>query len=152
MYSFNSVDQGFRVQLPVSAYQIFISRPHTVRRRRVDCKLCLHTDVWVAAGKALVAAITGETNRLISLDLSSLGDGSQLRGRTAVINYGQGSTLAHTDTTHTVKTSICRLRLSNICRTAPWIASAKCQSSLVSGLYQSDNLPAYLTINCLFNL
>jgi hypothetical protein len=42
----------------------------------VDFKL--RTYVWVAAGQALVAAITGEANRLLSLDLSSLEDGSQL--------------------------------------------------------------------------
>jgi hypothetical protein len=35
----------------------------------------------VAAGQALVAAITGEANRLLSLDLPSLEDGSQLAGR-----------------------------------------------------------------------
>jgi hypothetical protein len=50
---------------------------------RVDFKLCLCTYVWVAAGQALVAAITGEANtgRLLSLDLSSLKDDSQLPGR-----------------------------------------------------------------------
>jgi hypothetical protein len=47
------------------------------------------------------AAITGEANRLLSLDLSSLGDGSQLPGRAAIINSGQGSTLAHIQTPHT---------------------------------------------------
>jgi hypothetical protein len=47
----------------------------------VDFKLCLCTNVWVAAGQAWVAAITGEANRLLSLDLSSLEDGSHLPGR-----------------------------------------------------------------------
>jgi hypothetical protein len=47
----------------------------------VDFKLCLCNNVWVAAGQALVAAITGEANRLLSLDLSSLEDGSQLPAR-----------------------------------------------------------------------
>jgi hypothetical protein len=47
----------------------------------VDLKLCLRTNVWVAAGQALVAAITSEANRLLSLDLSSLEDDSQLPGR-----------------------------------------------------------------------
>jgi hypothetical protein len=73
---------------------------------------------WVAAGQALVAAITGEANRL-SLDLSSLGDGSQLPGRAAITNSAQDSTLAHTDTAHTDKSSMCGLRLRHICRTAP---------------------------------
>jgi hypothetical protein len=41
----------------------------------------MRTNVWFAAGQALVAAITGEANRLLSLDLSSLVDGSQLPGR-----------------------------------------------------------------------
>jgi hypothetical protein len=36
--------------------------------------------------------ITGEANRLLSLDLSSLGDGSQLPGRASITNSGQGST------------------------------------------------------------
>jgi hypothetical protein len=49
----------------------------------VNFKLCLHNNVRVAAAQALVAAITGEANRLLSLDLSSLGDGSQLPGRAA---------------------------------------------------------------------
>jgi hypothetical protein len=40
----------------------------------VDFKLCLRTNVWVPACQALVAAITGEANRLLSLDLSSLED------------------------------------------------------------------------------
>jgi hypothetical protein len=65
----------------------------------VDFKLCLRTNVWVAVGQALVAAITGEADRLLSL-----GDASQFKkGRTrspAKINSGQGSTLAHT-LTHT---------------------------------------------------
>jgi hypothetical protein len=66
-------------------------------------KLCLCTNVWVAAGQALVAAITGEANRILSLDLSNLRDSSQLAGRTAIINSGQGtegSTLAHRHHTH----------------------------------------------------
>jgi hypothetical protein len=58
--------------IPALAYHRFISRAHTVRRRRVDFKLCLRTNVWVAAGQALAAAITGEANRLLSVDLSSL--------------------------------------------------------------------------------
>jgi hypothetical protein len=45
----------------------------------------------------LVAAITGEANKLLSVDLSSLGDDSQLPRRAAIINYGQGST--HTTST-----------------------------------------------------
>jgi hypothetical protein len=61
--------------IPASAYQRFIYRAHTVRRRRVDFKLCLRTNVWVTTGQTLVAAITGEADRLLSLDLSSLGDG-----------------------------------------------------------------------------
>jgi hypothetical protein len=88
----------------------------------VDFKLCLRTNVWVAAAQALVAAITGEANRLLSLDLSSLGDGSQLPVRTAIINSGQGSTIrTKTDTTHTHtdKSPMCGLRLRHICRTAP---------------------------------
>jgi hypothetical protein len=97
---------GSTVQLLVLAYQRFISRAHTVRRRRVDSKLCLRTNVWVATGQALVAAITGEADRLISLDLSSLGDGSQLPGRAAITNYGQGSTLAHIKTPHTHRQEI----------------------------------------------
>jgi hypothetical protein len=68
--------------------------------RRVDFKLCLRTNVWIAAGQVLVAAITGEASRLLSLDLSSLGDGSQLPGRAAITKSGQGSTLAHTETAH----------------------------------------------------
>jgi hypothetical protein len=57
------------------------------------------TNVRVAA-QALVAAITGEANRRLSLDLSILGYGSQLPGRTAITNFGQGSTI------HTKKTKI----------------------------------------------
>jgi hypothetical protein len=58
--------------------EIYFSSPYTVRRRGVDLQnLCLRTNVWIAAAQALVAAITGEANRLLSLDLSSLGDGSQ---------------------------------------------------------------------------
>jgi hypothetical protein len=41
----------------------------------------VRTYVWVAAVQALVAAITGELIRLLSLDLSSLEDDSQLLGR-----------------------------------------------------------------------
>jgi hypothetical protein len=66
----------------------------------VDFRLCLLTNIQVAAGQALVAAITGEANRLLSLDLFSLRDGSQLLGRAAIINYGQGSTLARSHHTH----------------------------------------------------
>jgi hypothetical protein len=97
--------------------EIYFSSPYTVRRRRVDIKLCLRTNVWVAAGQALVAAITGEDGRLLSLDLSSLED--DLSGRAAITNYGQGSTLARTQTEHTDKSSMCGLRLRHICRTAP---------------------------------
>jgi hypothetical protein len=89
--------------IPVSAYQRFISRAHTVRRRRVDFTLCLRTNVWVAAAQVLVEAITSEAYRLLSLDLSSLGDGSQLPGRAAITNSGQGSTIrTKTDITHTL--------------------------------------------------
>jgi hypothetical protein len=63
-------------------------RAHTVRRRRMDFKLCLRTNVWVVAGQALVAAITGEVNRLLSLDLFSLVDGSQLPRRAAMTKFG----------------------------------------------------------------
>jgi hypothetical protein len=97
--------------------QRFIYRAHTVRRRRVDFKLCLHNNVWVAAAQELVAAIYGEDDRLLSLDLSSLGDGSQLPGRAAITNSGQGSTLAHRDSTHTDKTSMCGPKLRHICGT-----------------------------------
>jgi hypothetical protein len=68
----------------------------------VDFKLCLRTNVWVAAAQALVAAISDEANILLSLDLSSRKDGSQLPGKAALTNYGQGSTLAHTQTAHTL--------------------------------------------------
>jgi hypothetical protein len=78
------------------------SGAHTVRLHRVDFKLCLRTNVWVSAAQALVAAITGEANRLLSLDLSSLGDGSQFPRRAAITNSGQGSTIrTKTDITHT---------------------------------------------------
>jgi hypothetical protein len=101
--------------------EIYFSSPYTVRRRGVDLQnLCLRTNVWVAATQALVAAITGEANRLLSLDLSSLGDRSQLPGRAAITNSGQGSTIrTKTDITHTDKSSMCGLRLRHICRTAP---------------------------------
>jgi hypothetical protein len=55
----------------------------------MDFKLSLHTNVWVAAGQALVAALTGEADRLLSLDLSSLRDDSQLLGMAAMTNSGQ---------------------------------------------------------------
>jgi hypothetical protein len=44
----------------------------------VNFKLCLRTNVWVAVAQALVAApaITVEADRLLSLDLSNLGDGT----------------------------------------------------------------------------
>jgi hypothetical protein len=88
--------------IPASAYHIFMFRAHTVHRRRVDFKQCLRTNIWVvAAAQVLVEAITGEANRLLTLDLSSLGDGSQLPGRAAITNSGQGSTLAHKQTLHT---------------------------------------------------
>jgi hypothetical protein len=64
----------------VSAYQRFISRAHAVSRRRVDFKLCLRTNAWVAAAQVLVEALTSEANRLLSLDLPSLEDGRQLPG------------------------------------------------------------------------
>jgi hypothetical protein len=98
------IAKGSLVQLLVSPYHRFISRAHTVRRRRVDFKLCLRTNVWFAAAQVLVEAITGEANRLLSLDLSvsSLGDGSQLPGRASITNSGQGSTLAHKQTPHTL--------------------------------------------------
>jgi hypothetical protein len=66
-------------------------------------KLCLRTNIWIYAGQALVAAITVEAKRLLSLDLSSLRDGSQLPGRAAITNYGQLQyTRTQTDTcTHT---------------------------------------------------
>jgi hypothetical protein len=38
----------------------------------MDFNLYLRTYIWVAAGQALVAAITGELIILLSLDLSSL--------------------------------------------------------------------------------
>jgi hypothetical protein len=41
-----------------------------------------------AAGQALVAPITGEVNRLISLNLSSLEDDSQLPGRACYYSFG----------------------------------------------------------------
>jgi hypothetical protein len=72
----------------------------------VDFKLCLRTNLWVAAAQALIMAITGEANRLLNLDLSSL-DGSQLPGRAAITNSGQGSTLTHTDSTHTLTRVLC---------------------------------------------
>jgi hypothetical protein len=84
----------------------------------VDFKLCLRTNVWVAAAQALVAVITGEANRLLSLDLSSLGDGSQLPGRAAITNSGQGSTLARTQIVHTLTRVPCdELRIRHICST-----------------------------------
>jgi hypothetical protein len=61
----------------------------------------VRTNVWVVAGQALVAAITDEADRLLSLDLSSLRDGSQLPGKAVMTNSGQGSTLTHTQTPHT---------------------------------------------------
>jgi hypothetical protein len=68
--------------------------------------------------QALVAAITGEANILLSLDLFSLRDGSQLPGRAAILNSGQGSTIrTKTDITHTDKSSMCGLRLRHICGT-----------------------------------
>jgi hypothetical protein len=73
--------------------QRFIYRAHTVRRRREDFKLCMRTNVWVVAGQELVAAITDEADRLLSLDL--LPEGA------TVINYGQGSAFAHTQTPYT---------------------------------------------------
>jgi hypothetical protein len=73
------------------------SRTHT---HKLAFKLCLRSNVWVAAAQALVAAITDEANRLLSLDLSSLGDGSQLPGRAAITISVQGSTLAHRHHTH----------------------------------------------------
>jgi hypothetical protein len=51
-----------------------------------DFKLCLHTNVWVAGGQALVVAITGEADRLLSHDLSSLRDVSQLPRRVTIYN------------------------------------------------------------------
>jgi hypothetical protein len=66
----------------------------------VNFKLCLRTIVWVAAGQVLVAALTGENDRLLSLDLYILGDGSQVPGRAAITNYGQGSALTHRHYTH----------------------------------------------------
>jgi hypothetical protein len=90
-----------RVQLLVSAYsEIYFSSP-SVRRRRVDFKLCLRTNVWAAAGQALVAAITGEADRLLNLELSSLADGSQLPGRAAITNSIEDSALAHRKTART---------------------------------------------------
>jgi hypothetical protein len=81
--------------------------------------MCLRINVWVAAGQALVATITGKANILLSLDLSILGDGSQLQKRAAIINSGQGSTLSHTDThMHSDKSSVCGLRLRHTCGTA----------------------------------
>jgi hypothetical protein len=77
----------------------------------MDFKLCLRTNVWVAAGQALLAAITGEADRLLSLDLSSLRDGSYAPGRDAITNSGQGSTLAQKPPPHTDKSSTCGLRL-----------------------------------------
>jgi hypothetical protein len=52
--------------------QLFVGAEWTL-----NC-VCLRTNVWFAAGQALVAARTGEADRLLSLDLSSLGDGIQL--------------------------------------------------------------------------
>jgi hypothetical protein len=68
----------------------------------VDFKLCLCTNVWVAAAQVLVEEITGEANRLLSLQLSGLDDGSQLPGRAAITNSGQSSTLAQKQTPHTL--------------------------------------------------
>jgi hypothetical protein len=70
--------------------------------RRVPASL-----VNTLAAQALVAAITGDADILLSLDLSSLGDGSQLPGRAAIINYGQGSTLVHKQIPHTLTRVIC---------------------------------------------
>jgi hypothetical protein len=128
--------------LPLSAEGPgFESRPRHIRDLFIEpiqsvgaewtLKLCLHTNVLVAA-QALVAAITGEENRLFSLDLE---DDSQLPGKAAITNTGQGSTLAHTQTAHTpTKSSMCGLRLCHICRTAPRIVSGACYTSIVSGL------------------
>jgi hypothetical protein len=96
--------------------EIYFSSPYSPSA----FKLCLRTNVWVAADQALVAAITGEANRLLSLDLFMLEDGSQFPGRAAITNYGRGRTIrTKTDITHTDKSSMCGLRLRHICRTAP---------------------------------
>jgi hypothetical protein len=68
---------------------------------------CVCVPVWVADSQALVAAITGEVNILLSLDLSSLGDGSQLPGRAAITNYGQGNTISTKHTSHTLTSVPC---------------------------------------------
>jgi hypothetical protein len=50
------------------------------------------TNEWVATAQVLAEAITSKANRLLSLDLSSLRDRSQLPGRAAITNPGQVST------------------------------------------------------------
>jgi hypothetical protein len=84
--------------------QIFISRAHTVRRRRLDFKLCFRNKiVCVAAGQALVAAITGEADRLLSL-----GDGSLLPGRADNKFWTrQYNSQKNRDTTHTLTRVSC---------------------------------------------
>jgi hypothetical protein len=54
----------------------------------VDFELCQRTNVWVAAAQVLVEAITNDANRLLNLDLPSLGDGSQLPGWAAAAILG----------------------------------------------------------------
>jgi hypothetical protein len=89
---------------------------------RVDFKLCLCTNVFVVAGHALVAAIT-EADRLLTLDLSSLGDGSQLPGRATIANSGLA--LTQTPHTHTLTRvpCICELRFCHICKTMAMISN-----------------------------
>jgi hypothetical protein len=64
---------------------------------------------------------SGEANRLLSLDLSSLGDGSQLPGRAAVNNFWTRQyTHTHRQRTHRQEILVwAKIRLRHICRTAP---------------------------------
>jgi hypothetical protein len=111
--TFRAVGPGFKSR-PWHITDLFLEPIYSPSARSGLENLCLRTNVWVAAAQALVAAITGEANRLLSLDLSSLGDGSQLPGT----NSGQGSTIrTKTDITHTDKSSMCGLRLCHICGT-----------------------------------
>jgi hypothetical protein len=86
----NSLEQAMYSQLPQS-----VSVKWTV-----ESVSAYH--VWVTAGQALVVAITGEVDRLLSLDLFTLRDGNQVPERAAITNTGQGSTLTHKQT-HTHK-------------------------------------------------
>jgi hypothetical protein len=114
----------------MSNYASYAPSTASVRRRRVDFKLCLRM-----SGSGIG---NGEAITLLSLDLSSLGDGSQLTGRAAITNSGQGSAIrTKTDITHTDKSSMCGLRLRHMQDST---VNSECGVPIVACLGASENV------------